>query len=206
MARKRFSNKDFDVKNLPKTRKEQYKDLLQTEYRTLIMLGLTLLVFAMPILFIYFAKDYSVSKIITSMISEELSKEQGISSLFSTYLIYDLLETMTLVVLFIGLSGAYRVYRVLLWNEGLFFKEDFIQGIKTNSLRFSLNAIILGICIFGMDLSATILYNYSTYSNIISGIVVLISLFIVIPLVLFNLAQEAIYNNSIINTSLYSSS
>ena len=204
MKKSKYSHSDFNINKLPSTRKEQYKDILQCEYRTLISLWFLMLLFFIPEMIIYLMKDYAISSIISNLVNNQTSLDETLYSLKSAYLVYDSLELICLIIFFLGLAGVYRVFRILLWNEGLFFKDDFIEGIRLNGFRFALNAIVIELCILAIDLSDTVLYKYTKNANIFSGISIFLTLFVIIPIVLFNLAQENFYSNSCLKTIINS--
>lgn len=143
MSRKKplFSNQDYQYSSLPATRKEAFKDVYRHNFKTILSSGLTLLVFAIPLLIFLFVMD--LGKI--GMTPEKYGEEE----LKSVLLVWDLIvnggAVLLLYVVLIGLMGIMRVLKLLVWQEGIDFFYDFKVGIKENFKYFSLLYLVFAI-------------------------------------------------------------
>ena len=125
--KKKVSKIDYSKAMLPRTRKVQLGDVFKMNYVILLKCGLMLLVFFTPLVgFSFFMDFYYVS--LLSHATEEVEQ---------TILIYKYILNggliLTSFVALLGLSGVIHVLRNLIWGEGIFFKEDFADGIKQNA-------------------------------------------------------------------------
>ena len=125
--KKKVSKIDYSKAMLPRTRKAQLGDCFKMSYSVLLKCGLMLLVFFTPLVgFSFFMDFYYVSLMNHS--SEEIEQ---------TILVYKWILNggliLTSYIAVLGLSGVIHVLRNLIWGEGVFFKEDFAEGIKQNA-------------------------------------------------------------------------
>lgn len=143
MSRKKplFSNQDYQYSSLPATRKEAFKDVYRHNFKTILSSGLTLLVFAIPLIIFLFVMD--LGKI--GMTPEKYGEEE----LKSVLLVWDLIvnggAVLLLYVVLISLMGIMRILKLLVWQEGIDFFYDFKVGIKENFKHFSLLYLLFGI-------------------------------------------------------------
>lgn len=125
--KKKVSSIDYSKAMLPRTRKAQLGDCFKMNYPVLLKCGLMLLVFFTPLVgFSFFMDFYYVSLISHS------TKEVEQTVLIYKYILNGGLILTSFIAL-LGLSGVIRVLRNLIWGEGIFFKEDFAEGIKQNA-------------------------------------------------------------------------
>ena len=108
-------------------------------YSVLLKCGLMLLVFFTPLVgFSFFMDFYFVS--LMSHSTEEVKQ---------TILIYNWIYQggliLTSYIAILGLSGVIHVLRNLIWGEGIFFKEDFGEGIKLNAGKDIIFAVIFSL-------------------------------------------------------------
>ncbi len=146
------ASSDFLPSALPETRKDQFFFVLRNNSLTLLFLGLWLaLCFAPIIITIFFQNRFEVG-FYQKFTSGELSEADYKSSMNVLMIYGTLLETVFTFVASLALSGANRVYKSLLWGEGVLFKDDFKRGIKQNylntSLLFFFFGVLLSLCRF----------------------------------------------------------
>ncbi len=143
---------DFLPNALPETRKDQFFFLVRNNSLTLFFLGLWLaLCFAPIIIAVFFQNRFEVG-FYQKFTSGELSEADYKASMNVLMIYGTLLETVFTFVASLALSGANRVYKSLLWGEGVLFKDDFKRGIKQNylntSLLFFFFGVLLSLCRF----------------------------------------------------------
>lgn len=137
--KKKVSQIDYSKAMLPRTRKAQFGDCFKMNYSVLLKCGLMLLVFFTPLVgFSFFMDFYYVS--LMSHTAEEVKQ---------TILVYKWILNggliLTSYIALLGFSGVIHVLRNLIWGEGIFFKEDFAEGIKQNAGKNTLFAVIFSI-------------------------------------------------------------
>lgn len=157
MKKKKKSVKtiDFAISSLPKTRKEQFFDILSHRFFLLMGLGALILLFSLPFLGLSLYKDVS-SMAIEASNAEVSAKQQ---SLFFTMLIYRLACLPSFLILSLGLSGAQKIFLELLYDEPIFFRSDFLSGIKENWKQYFLLASFFWLFWFISELASSFFTN-----------------------------------------------
>ncbi len=139
MGKNKVANKDFQMSQLPKTRREQFFDLLKNRWGLLFKIGFILLLAFLPILAAMIYKD-SMIIYINSNGYEDVRER-----LFSVYLIYSAFILISFLIFFIVLSGLMKIIKELIYGDPVFFKEDFVEGLKENWKAFAFTATIISI-------------------------------------------------------------
>ena len=129
-----FSNDDYQYSSLPTTRKEAFKDVYRHNFKTITLSGLFLLLFSLPLVIFLVVMDFGK----LGMTPESFGEEELKAVLFLWDIIINAGAVVLLYVVLIGLMGATRVLKLLVWQEGIDFSYDFKQGIKENFKHFSL--------------------------------------------------------------------
>lgn len=146
---------DFAISSLPKTRKEQFFDVLSHRFFLLMGMGGLLLLFSLPFLGVSLYKDVS-SMAIEASNAEGAAKQQ---SLFFMMLIYRLACLPAFLILSLGLSGTQKIYKELLYDEPIFFRSDFLSGIKENWKQYFLLASFFWLFWFISELASSFFTN-----------------------------------------------
>ena len=175
---------DYSKSMLPRTRREQFSDCFKMNYIVLLKSGLVLLLFFAPLIgFSIFMDFYYVS--LMSHTTEEIKQ---------TEMVFLLLYSGGLILLsliaIIGLTGAVRVLRNLIWGEGIFFKDDFITGIKQNAPKNILFGVIFGL-FFGLAFFVYAIFR----DNIISLFGLLLFALIFLPIYFWIILLNNTYNS-----------
>lgn len=182
----KVARKDFSEANMPHNRKEVFKDLLINRTSTLFSLGLMMLLFALPLIAAIIFSNLSIS-------SFDLTDIENNQELYNKFLLNlnsnNLLILIGLIILSFGCAGTYKIIRLLIWQEGIFFYSDFFKGIKSNWKGFSLTFTIIGMINF---VSQYLFYNVNINEYPFVACVIVIAFFL--PCVLFILGQTTIYN------------
>lgn len=124
--KKKVSNIDYSKAMLPRTRKAQFLDVFKMNYMVLLKCGLMTFLFFVPLIGFSFFMDFFY----VSLIEHSTEEVEQTKMLFHYFLNIGLI-IFSLVAL-IGLTGSIHVIRNLIWGEGIFFKDDFVKGIKEN--------------------------------------------------------------------------
>lgn len=182
--KRKASQFDYQRASLPRTRKVQFLDCFKMNYRLILKCGLMLLIFFAPmILFSVFADLYYVS--LMSQSKEEIEQTQ----LLYNYLLNVGLILLSLVAI-IGITGVIHVLRNFIWGEGIYFRDDFLTGIKQN---YGKNVI------FATTFAIFYALSYFIYSLFPDAIVSLL------PIIMFALIFLPVFFWIILLNNLYSS-
>jgi hypothetical protein len=123
--------------------------------------------------------------------------------IFALFFYAGLIAMPCIVILFIGLSGAYEVAKQLSFLEGAFATASFFYGIKKNAKADLLMGIITAFSFAVAFIGSLFLLLFYQASPIPMGIGIGLLLFqflVVIGMAHFFLSQEAIYANSVYAT------
>ena len=134
-------SKEFDKNDLPSTRKEQFFDLFRHRFFFLLGLGVLLLLFFIP----FFASIVYKDLAILSINQSEMDANDKAASLLFISLLFSFLAMLGLLIFSIGLSGVMKLLKQLIYDEPIFFKDDFLTGIKENYKSFLLLSFFAGL-------------------------------------------------------------
>lgn len=123
--------KSFYSKNdakLPTTYWELFKDVIKQNWRTLIGIGLITFLFFLPMLAVMFFRDYYAISITAS----NLEIDEINALIVTSKNIFNIVVSLCLLIVCIGISGCSKVMLLLSRGEGTFFFKDFNKGVKQN--------------------------------------------------------------------------
>ena len=139
---------DFTRNDLPKNRWEVLGDCLKVRFLLFLSMGLTLLLFSIPLFFVTVLNDYSASSLYHGFVNAEYTKEEYLALTQSANSLYSLFYIPCYVILAVGLAGVMQVIRQLVWGEGVFFMQDILDGIRSSGLYDALIAFFMGLVAF----------------------------------------------------------
>ena len=192
MKKKPISNKDFSLNDLPSSRKEQFKTIFKYRLNFVLKWGLLLFVFFLPLLVSFLYKDFTVLGINSSSISDE----EKASAYFSITIFSSLFILLGSIILSIGLSGLMKILKELIYDEPIFFKDDFKAGIKENIKSFLSIAIVVGLVNLITNLVSSLFSNVAFIGYALVGI----NFAFIYPLCLVCLCLSSFYSNSFLAT------
>ncbi len=188
-----FRNKkaanDFQEENLPSNRKEVFFDCLKIRFGSFIKLGLLLLLFALPFIILGLVKDSMLFNLSEAITSGAMSEEDATAYYSFTLIGYYALEIICFIVFGVGLAGALRVIRQIVWGEGLFFGQDFFDGIKLNAKHYIVYFFFMGLFNF---LGRVVLLS-SIEQQLLKALPLGMSLSVFLPPLLYSIIQTQIY-------------
>lgn len=203
MKRKfKFSEKDFTPGMLPQTRKQVFFDVLQLQWQKLLLLGLVLFLFYLPLFFSTVAKDLYVSNLYATLNgSDEAARLQAGQVLAILDILRSAVNILFLVALAVALSGILRILRQYAWGENVHFGTEFGKGIRGN---FSQTAGILTLGGLIYCLCLSVYYLAPSYRSgalsLLSLLPIGISLLVVLPIFMIALVMIPIYQNTLRGT------
>lgn len=182
------------INRLPVTRKALFKDILHNRWRILLSCSLLMLLFLLPLLVAIFFKDYLVLNLLNNhqyFVNGSFT-EEGAIKFKSINFIFLLINSFCILILFIYLCGAFRIFRQLIWSEGINFWSDFKKGISQNIylfLRYGLLVVILYFSTWSLLYFA----NNLLFAFLSLGI----ETFVFVPMVMVGMYYSVIYNSSL---------
>lgn len=144
MKNLKYSSNEFTISNLPSTRKALFFDILKHKYKFVLLLGLVIFLFLIPAFAANISFDLFLNKISQdpNLVNGEVITDAGMQVYRSAIIVFASCHVFTSIIAFVGLSGVMRVIRLLCWNEGLLFWDDFWIGVRQNIKQFIVFSII----------------------------------------------------------------
>ena len=185
---RKHSDKDFNVESLPHNRKEVFFDTVKLRFGLYIILGLILFLFSMPLLAtkIYGEILYTSN---FNKYADDIDKAILAGNIIKMYI--SIFEIPGFLILSIGLAGVLKVIRQLIWQEGIFLKEDFFTGIKQNAKVYLISAFLFSLINVFIRLTLTLNISFPFILYIPVGVMILF----VLPVLFYIFTSSQIYNN-----------
>lgn len=179
---------NFEESSLPSTRKKQFGDILKLRYRSLVFIGVMLLVFFLPIMFCILYRDASQINIIQKYDGEELSNQLIFSNLLFSWLLIP-----SIMIFSFGIAGSLKIIRRLIWGEPVFLKEDFLSGIKENWKGFLVVSLIGG----ALNAVNTVVVSFMPGNNFLTYLPLIALLVLFYPVIFVFAFYNVIYSDKI---------
>ena len=181
------------INRLPVTRKALFKDILRNRWRTLLACSFLMLAFLAPLIVSSFFKDYIVLNLLNDpqYYVDGMFTEAGVTKFRSVNFIFLLINSFCILLLFVYFCGVFRIFRQLIWSEGINFWSDFKKGISQNIwifLRYGLLVVMLYFAIWSL--------LYFANNLIFTFIALGVATFVFIPLVVVGMYYSVIYNTT----------
>lgn len=178
----KHSKNDFDVSTLPVTRGKQLIDIYKNRFPLLLLLGLCLAIFTLPILISIPMKDMALVAL----------AENDTKSIIFTYFIFQISLIIYLLINSICISGITNIIRNLYYSESVVFFSDFAKGIKQNFLNNFLASLIFGI-IYLVSFFVIMITNF----NALGLIPMIICILLFFPSYIWVILENSIYKDKL---------
>lgn len=190
--RSKTPERDFRPEDLPATRPQLFWDVMRHQMRTVVSTSFLVALFALPLFAVYLVFDV--------FIGAAYARGDDVNVIFSLFFYGVLIAIPCLVILNIGLSGAYNVAQKISFGEGLLVNVAFYYGLKENwkkaLLMSVINALSAALALLG---SAFLSLYYQAFPIIVGiGIGLLIVQYLVIGIMLpYFFSQLCVYQNKV---------
>ena len=191
--RNKYRDKEFTENDLPLNRGIQFFDIVKNDWKTLLLIGVILLVASIPYLTIDVIHWFIILKLPDQLASSGGTPEMIIQTIKLTEILYEAILVPATLLLAVPLSGVSRVLKRLVHGEGVLFKEDFFQGIAMNIWQFLLLLFIYTVLRFLTQFAHIYMAGIPYVSDISYGASMGILHIVFIPILLFMFAQASIY-------------
>ena len=183
-------DRDFTLEMLPINRKKQFGFVLKNNWKRFLLLGFILLLFSAPLIASLLLRDFRAVKLV---------KGGETDLLLTNELFFAIFIIPSIVLVFVSLSGLFRIMRNYVWSEGILLRQDYLLGIKQNWLFFSIIGLIFSLTYY-------LSYLLSGYINIsfVRYIPFALFLIFIIPVLFIELSMISIYKNSFLKFTLNS--
>jgi len=205
-VKKEVNKIDFTLDSLPLTRRKQFFDILKNEWRTLLLLSLIALVFAIPYITCVFLEMSLSDGTSYAMSQQGKTAEEIALQLAYIHRIFSGINVISFCIFSVFIAGATRIIKKLCLGDVIMGKRDFFEGIKLYWKRFLLAFLVNGFILFVIEYISSVLLNSSSsiLSNGVRGVTLGIYFAIILPISLFNLTQYTFYDLPFIKRSINS--
>lgn len=199
LFKRKVSNKDYTVNDLPHNRKEVFIDVMKLNYGKFIIYGLILLIFFIPNII---ARLNDIAQITSAfeMLEEANNEEQEAiyQYIYASTNTVNLIKALSYLLLSIPITGLLKIIRKHAFLENIFYATDISSSFKDNFLQVFIVMLLFSLVYF---FTGSML-NPSPYSedNMITSIGYIslpISILLGIPILAFSLVTIPIYNNKL---------
>lgn len=187
---------EFTEQMLPHNRKQQFFDCIKMRYVLFGGIGAVLLLFLLPWIVSGIYRDFTFIGFEAKLSGGEISRDEYFAMRSSVSMVVSIINIPCITFASVGFAGSARVIRQLVWGEGVFFKDDFIQGIKSNGLSYAV------IFFFGGALSCIneIVSSFLYPVEILKYVPYAITVVFLLPLALYLLSQAVVYKNGLMQS------
>lgn len=182
---------DFTEASLPHSRRDVFRDVLKNRWKDLLKVGALLLLFSLPLLVFGAVGEINAANIYAEYKNGAISAETCASEVAASNGAFALIKIIGYIIFSVGIAGSARVLRQIIWDEPLFFFEDFKDGIKIYGGQFALAMFLYGLC------SYTVVFFSSAANGILYAIALGLGVFILLPAMFFWLSERTVYANKI---------
>ena len=181
------------INRLPVTRKALFKDILRNRWRILLSCSFLMLVFLIPLLISSFFKDYMILNLLNNpqYYSDGVFVGEGADKFRSINFVFLFINSFCILILFVYFCGVFRIFRQLIWSEGINFWSDFKKGISQNIWLFLRYGLLTTLLYF-----ATWSLLYFANNLILTFVSLGVATFVFMPLVMVGMYYSVIYNAS----------
>lgn len=187
----KVAKKDFTGDNLPHSRRDVFRDVLKNRWKDLLKLGALLLLFSLPLLVFGAVGEINAANIYAEYKNGAISAETYASEVAASNGAFALIKIIGYIIFSVGIAGSARVLRQIIWDEPLFFFEDFKDGIKIYGGQFALAMFLYGLCAY------TAVFFSSATNGILYAIALGLGVFILLPAMFFWLSARTVYSSRI---------
>ena len=191
--RNKYRSEEFSVNDLPLTRRHQFFDILKNDWKTLLLIGLILLVVSIPYLTIDVIHWFIKTNLPIQLANDGGTPEMIASGLRLTEILYETALIPATILLAVPLAGIARVLKRLIHGEGVLFKDDFFEGVKMNVLQFLVLTLIYSVLRFLTQFTHIFTQGVPIMSEIVYGVSIGILHVLFVPIILFMFSEASIY-------------
>lgn len=151
MKKIRCRREDYTEAELPRTRREVFRDLYREQFSMIFRIGLLSMVLLLPILLVLMMKDAYVlteaSKLGDTIAADTLRPIMRVADMR-----YGLLMILAVTLSATLFSAVVRVVRQLVWREPIFFSDDLKNGLRNDAGRFAIAGFFLSLVSYLIEL------------------------------------------------------
>lgn len=150
MKKPKCAAEDYTESDFPSTRKEVFFECYREHFMLLLKTGLLCLIFLIPLIAVLFVKDIYMYSSLAALAEQTEENQKAI--IYTANVMYGPFQVIAQTLFAVFFAGVVQLLRQTLWNEPVFFGDDFKRGLKSNSLRFTITVFLLSINNYALDI------------------------------------------------------
>lgn len=158
MKKNKCAFQEYTEYDLPGTRKEVFYNCYKERFSILLRLGLICLVLLLPFTVVSFLKESYIASALENL--QESTRSEIDAIYFGAELVFGTMKIVCYVIFAVFFAGVMQIVRQMLWDEPLFFGDDWKNGLLGNSSRFGVTALLLATVKFLLNLYAVGIVRY----------------------------------------------
>ena len=182
---------------LPSNRREVFFDVVKLQWRALLLLGILVLLFAMPLQLLAWQQDGHMLQV--QELTRDMPEEQ-LQAVYYQLAISNVIRNFAGILgwglLGLGLAGIGRIIRQYAWEENVRVFTDFCKGVRDSGLHMTMLGILVG---FLYAVSASLYQMLSYGPEYLSWVLLLqvgLSVILAVPVCCLCFAMLPVYSNS----------
>ena len=182
MRKIKCSKEDVTEQDLPSTRRQVFADCYKEQFMVILRLGFLCLALILPAVLIVIMKDNFIIGATAEL--TEITQETLSPIYYAANLKYGFLSVLAFTLFFTLFSGAMRIIRQLVWRDPIFWKEDYISGMKNDSVRYAIISFLIAIINYLIGLLDGSVVTYILYGIFVG---------LILPVMIWSLLQTVYY-------------
>lgn len=143
MKKRKCAAQDYTENDFPLKRKDVFVESYREHFSLIFRLGLLSLLFLLPSIIVSFMCDVYITSTLNGL--KDATEESIAAVYYSANLWYGLFLIVAKTLFAVLFVGILQIIRQLLWNEPIFFGDDFKNGLKSNALRCGILAFLFAL-------------------------------------------------------------
>lgn len=190
-VRNRAADRDFTAEMLPHDRKSQFFNILKNRVPLMMKSAIIVFMFFIPFILAASYKTVVVYGFYKQYNGGAITYENMLAYINYTELLAALAYVPCLTIASLAISGVNRITRRLVFGEGVFYKDDFIVGIKNNGKSYALIALAFS------ALHALIRFLvFYTGGSVISAVIAFLTALITFPYMITLVTYNNVYSSA----------
>ena len=196
IGRQKYSSNEFDEVSLPHNRFFQFFDVIKIEWRTLLLIGLILLIFSLPLIIANFLQPIIEASIKNNY--QAVNKDELNSMINFIDIIFLATNLISFPILGVGISSISLIIKKMVYGEGFIFRFEFIEGMKKNAKFFIVTSLLVAL-IYGLVQFNNLYFeaNYSFIFQFIRFLTTFLLYFFLLPIIFFMASNFMTYKMKI---------
>lgn len=148
MFKPKAAKKEYEKYMLPKNRREVFFDVIKLNWIRFLLYGCLIMVISLPIHISAILEDMYKIHLSSALSTGKMTETEAAVLASSSSNTLALVNIVLLVIFAAGFSGLAHVIRQHAWEESVYFRYEYVKGIRQNAGSFMLLGLLTGLVHF----------------------------------------------------------